>query len=159
MIALSEQVSASPDSDAEVVVEVEPRVEDEKQDDGEREESDDGRRSADADQKDERTEDKGAEDAGLRVTEEQLSGLARDSADAAAASVASTVEDAVRSGVEESNQGLSATVTLSDTQYQELRSILASDLQTSVVSVGVCSLILGSVVGVALTLHWRGGRG
>lgn len=95
----------------------------------------------------------------LRISSDELSQLARQSADAAAANVAADVAETVRAGMDGAESELSATVTLSDTQYGEMRSLLASDLQTSVVCTGVCSLILGAVVGVALTLHWRGGRG
>lgn len=50
------------------------------------------------------------------------------------------------------------TVSLKSDQYQELRGVLAAEVGTQVVCVGLTALLLGAVVGVAVTLHWRTGR-
>ena len=50
------------------------------------------------------------------------------------------------------------TVALDDSQFSRLSELGGAGLHTSVFGVGFLALILGAVVGVALTLHWRGSR-
>lgn len=61
--------------------------------------------------------------------------------------------------LKQSIQSSSGTVELSDEQYDALQQSLATNLLALTISLGVLALILGAIVGIAITMHWRAGRG
>lgn len=49
----------------------------------------------------------------------------------------------------------SGVVTLDDAQYLQLRADMAASVTSSVVALGVLALILGAVVALGFTQHWK----
>ena len=58
-----------------------------------------------------------------------------------------------------STSTVTGTVALDGSQWSTLSRFVGADLRLSVFGVAFLALLLGAVVGVALTFHWRGGRG
>ena len=58
-----------------------------------------------------------------------------------------------------STSTVTGTVALDGSQWSTLSRFVGADLRVSVFGVAFLALLLGAVVGVALTFHWRGGRG
>lgn len=77
---------------------------------------------------------------------------ASDSANAAASQIVL--------GLSESIEGAAGgEVTIVGTQWDTLTQLSATQLHVGIAGCAFLALILGAVVGVALTLHWRGARG
>lgn len=58
-----------------------------------------------------------------------------------------------------STSTVTGTVALDGSQWSTLSRFVGADLRLSVFGVAFLALLLGAVIGVALTFHWRGGRG
>lgn len=89
------------------------------------------------------------------LTEQQLLSLAEESASSAVTHSHQDLVALLAASEEASPQG--SVVIVDASQWGELRQMIATDIQGGVFCVGFLALILGAVVGVAMTLHWRAG--
>ena len=102
----------------------------------------------------------GSASAPARVSDlspDEFKALVRDSVaglpDATGVAVASALEQ------RSTTSTVTGTVALDGSQWSTLSRFVGADLRVSVFGVAFLALLLGAVVGVALTFHWRGGRG
>lgn len=91
------------------------------------------------------------------LTDEQLRALADDSASSAVTLSHEDLAAMLAASAQASSQG--SVVVVDAAQWGELRELIATDIQGGVFVLGFLALILGAVVGVGMTLHWRAGRG
>ena len=89
----------------------------------------------------------------LRAEMPDVEGLATKEDVVAAVEPSADVEDVVAAVIDELPD--SYVVTLGAKQYDGLRSVMGAQLVGTVVSVGLLALVLGVVVGMVVTMHWR----
>lgn len=78
----------------------------------------------------------------------------------AASDSANAAANQIVLGLSESIEGAAGgEVTIVGTQWDTLTQLYATQLHVGIAGCAFLALILGAVVGVALTLHWRGARG
>lgn len=91
------------------------------------------------------------------VSVEELQRMLDAAADRAGNSVVASIEGdiATLGNTLSTSVAEGGVVQLQDEQYAQFSHLMASELYTSVFVLGLLALLLGAVVAVGLTLHWR----
>lgn len=88
----------------------------------------------------------------VNMTPEQLTELISAVSDASATK---TGEIVLTGLTKDDDANVTTAVMIEPAQYRELRTLLAADLNSWMIGLGLLSLLLGAVIAVAVTLHWR----
>lgn len=90
----------------------------------------------------------------VQISRAELDSAIADAATSAASELSIQTLDAM--GEIASAEG---TVALSDSQWQTLTQMDATHLHTDVVTAGLIAILLGAVIAIGMTFHWRANRG
>lgn len=93
----------------------------------------------------------------VQVSKDELTKLITDGIDASAERAAGKVGTDLAGTLGAIDMG--GTVALVDEQYDTIVKLDSTQLHVSVAALGVLSLVLGAVVAISMTMHWRGTRG